>query len=59
MLYLLILLLAAALWILVEFLIAPSGYEDENGFHYDKVEEPVVVKSVKEKDQNSVFVLMS
>ena len=59
MLYLLILFLAAALWILVEFLMAPSGYEDETGFHYENSEEPVAVKNTNKKDHKSVFVLTS
>ena len=59
MLYLLILFLAAALWILIEFLNAPAGYEDEQGFHYENPNEKVALENVKEKDPKSIFVLTS
>lgn len=59
MLYLLILFSAAALWVLIEFLNAPSGYEDEEGFHYENQKEKAVVKNIEEKEHKSVFILTS
>jgi hypothetical protein len=35
MFYILLLFFAAALWILVEFLFARRGFEDEKGFHLE------------------------
>ena len=59
MLYLLILFLAAALWILIEFISAPAGYEDEMGFHFENPKENMVINTVEKKDPKSIFVLTS
>ena len=43
----------------IEFLNAPAGYEDEEGFHYENQKEKAVVKNIEEKNHESVFILTS